>query len=111
MNVREATPADEQTLLEFARALVEENWDRPWPHPEVTPQLFEGKLVLTPGEHERDVLAGACAVALKRASLFGRAPVVHDLTVALTASGVCSAVHRVSGPVHGARSVDPPRLL
>jgi hypothetical protein len=48
---------------------------------------FEGKLVLQPGEHERDALAGACAVALKRASLFGRAPVVHDLTVALTIWG------------------------
>lgn len=33
-----------------------------------------------------------------------------DLTVALSASGLCSAVHRVSGPVHGARSVDPPRV-
>ena len=41
---------------------------------------FEGKLTLTPGEHEKDALAGAVAVALKRASLFGRAPVVHDLT-------------------------------
>ena len=48
---------------------------------------FEGKLVLTPGEHERDALAGATAVALKRASLLGRAPVVHDLTVALTIWG------------------------
>ena len=48
---------------------------------------FEGKLTLTPGEHERDALAGAAAVALKRASLFGRAPVVHDLTVALTIWG------------------------
>jgi hypothetical protein len=48
---------------------------------------FEGKLVLTSGEHERDALAGACAIALKRASLFGRAPVVHDLTVALTIWG------------------------
>ena len=36
-----------------------------------------------PGE----VLAGAVAVALKRASLFGRAPVVHNLTVALTIWG------------------------
>jgi hypothetical protein len=45
---------------------------------------FEGKLTLTPGEHEKDALAGAVAVGLKRASLFGRAPVVHDLTVALT---------------------------
>lgn len=48
---------------------------------------FEGKLTLTPGEHERDALAGAVGVALKRASLFGRAPIVHDLTVALTVWG------------------------
>jgi hypothetical protein len=48
---------------------------------------FEGKLTLTPGEHERDALAGAVGVALKRASLFGRAPVVHDLTAALTIWG------------------------
>ncbi|MEO7573309.1 MAG: hypothetical protein ABIX10_12830 [Acidimicrobiales bacterium] len=48
---------------------------------------FEGKLTLTPGEHEKDVLAGAVGVALKRASLFGRAPVVHDLTIALTIWG------------------------
>jgi 4-diphosphocytidyl-2-C-methyl-D-erythritol kinase len=34
-----------------------------------------------------------------------------DLAVALTASGACDLVHRVSGPVHGARSVDPPRVL
>lgn len=48
---------------------------------------FEGKVTLTNGEHERDALAGAVAVGLKRASLFGRAPVVHDLTVALTIWG------------------------
>ena len=48
---------------------------------------FEGKLTLTPGEHEKDALAGAVAVALKRASLFGRAPVIHDLTIALTVWG------------------------
>ncbi len=48
---------------------------------------FEGKLTLTSGEHEKDALAGAVAVGLKRASLFGRAPMVHDLTVALTIWG------------------------
>jgi hypothetical protein len=48
---------------------------------------FEGKLVLHAGEHERDALAGGCAVALKRASIMGRAPVVHDLTIALTIWG------------------------
>jgi hypothetical protein len=48
---------------------------------------FEGRLTLAAGEHERDALAGAVGVALKRASLYGRAPVVHDLTVALTIWG------------------------
>lgn len=48
---------------------------------------FAGSLTLTEGEHERDALAGAALVALKRASLFGRAPVIHDLTIALTIWG------------------------
>jgi hypothetical protein len=48
---------------------------------------FQGKLTLTSGEHEKDALAGAVGVALKRASIFGRAPVVHDLTIALTIWG------------------------
>ncbi len=48
---------------------------------------FEGKLTLTPGEGDRDALAGAVGVALKRASLFRRAPVIHDLTIALTIWG------------------------
>ncbi|MET0728149.1 MAG: hypothetical protein ABWZ76_07595 [Acidimicrobiales bacterium] len=48
---------------------------------------FEGTLHLAEHEHERDVLSGAAAIALKRASLFGRAPVIHDLTVALTVWG------------------------
>ena len=51
---------------------------------------FHGKLTLAPGEHERDALAGAAGVALKRASIFGRAPIVHDLTVALTVWGFLS---------------------
>ena len=46
MNVREATAADEPTLLDFTSAIWAENWDRPWPPPELTPALFEGKLVL-----------------------------------------------------------------
>src|SRR6476619_7137370 len=46
MNVREATAADEPTLLAFTEAIFAENWDRPWPPPEVTPTMFEGKLVL-----------------------------------------------------------------
>ncbi len=34
-----------------------------------------------------------------------------DLAVALTASGTCEQVLRVSGPAHGVRSLDPPRVL
>lgn len=50
-------------------------------------ERFRDRLSLTPGEHEDDALAGAVGVALKRASVLGRAPVVHDLTVALTIWG------------------------
>jgi hypothetical protein len=50
-------------------------------------QLFRGKLVLTPGEDEDDVIAGCVVVAQKRSSVFGRAPVVHDLTVAFAIWG------------------------
>jgi ribosomal protein S18 acetylase RimI-like enzyme len=46
VTVRDATPADEPTLLGFTRAIFAENWDRPWRPPETRPELFEGKLVL-----------------------------------------------------------------
>lgn len=46
MNVREATPRDEPTLLAFTEAIFGESWNRPWRPPEVTPKIFEGKLVL-----------------------------------------------------------------
>ena len=49
--------------------------------------LLRSELILNDGEHVGDVEAGAVAVALKRASLFGRAPVVHDLRVAYTVWG------------------------
>lgn len=48
---------------------------------------FADKVQLAEGEHAADALAGAAAVAMKRSGLFGRAPVVHDLTVALTVWG------------------------
>jgi len=48
---------------------------------------FTDRLVLTPGEQATDAVSGCTAVALKRASLFGRAPMVHDLTVAFTVWG------------------------
>ena len=50
-------------------------------------QRFSGQLVLAAGEREDDALAGCCAVALRRASMFGRAPVVHDLSLALELFG------------------------
>jgi ribosomal protein S18 acetylase RimI-like enzyme len=46
VSVREATAADEPTLLAFTKAIFEENWDRPWRPPEITPAIFDGKLVL-----------------------------------------------------------------
>lgn len=46
MNVREANAADEPTLLAFTEAIFGENWDRPWRPPEITPTMFDGKLVL-----------------------------------------------------------------
>lgn len=50
-------------------------------------ERFVGRLALTPGEHEADALAGAAAIAMKRSALFGRAPVIHDLRIALTIWG------------------------
>ncbi len=43
---------------------------------------FAPQLQLHDGEKPRDVVAGCVMVALKRASLFGRAPVTDDLQVA-----------------------------
>ncbi|MCB9373995.1 MAG: hypothetical protein H6518_14670 [Microthrixaceae bacterium] len=50
--------------------------------------LAEGiEPVLQAGEDLADVRAGVVGVALKRGSLFGRAPVIHDLTLAYTIFG------------------------
>lgn len=48
---------------------------------------FHGKLRLTEGEDEHDAIAGCLGVAMKRASMFSRAPVIHDLKVAFAAFG------------------------
>ena len=40
------------------------------------------KLVLQDGEHADDVVQGCLGIALRRASLFSRAPVVHDVNIA-----------------------------
>lgn len=48
---------------------------------------FEGRLRLSDGESVDDVLEGAALIASRRAGLYGRAPSVHDLTVALSMWG------------------------
>lgn len=48
---------------------------------------FAGRLELTPGESEDDAMAACVGVALKRAALFGRAPVLADLELAFTLFG------------------------
>jgi hypothetical protein len=40
------------------------------------------RLQLSPRESRADIDAGCVRIALKRASLFGRAPVIHDLEIA-----------------------------
>jgi hypothetical protein len=54
-------------------------------------ERFRDRLVLRDGEDADDVLAGAVLVATRRASLFGRAPVVHDLQLALEVFGFLRA--------------------
>lgn len=49
-------------------------------------KLFDDRLQL--GKvHRDDAIAGCVAVAMKRSALFGRGPVVHDLTAAFTLFG------------------------
>jgi hypothetical protein len=52
---------------------------------------FRGTLHLRPGESEDDAIIGCLAVGLKRASMFGRAPVIHDLRIAFTLWGFLDA--------------------
>jgi hypothetical protein len=48
---------------------------------------FRDRLVLASGEHPDDAIAGCVAVGLKRASMYGRAPVIYDLELAFTLWG------------------------
>ena len=48
---------------------------------------FADRLRLQSGEHAVDAIRGCLGVGLKRASLFSRAPVVHDFTIAFTIFG------------------------
>jgi hypothetical protein len=52
---------------------------------------FRDELELVAGESAADALTGASAVALRRASLYGRAPTTHDLRLALNLFGFLGA--------------------
>jgi hypothetical protein len=58
---------------------------------------FRDRLHLQPGERAADAIQGCLGIALRRASMFGRAPVIHDLTIAFT--------------IWGFLDVDPPAEL
>jgi hypothetical protein len=63
-----------------------------WPGPDqgyalVLARLVHDRLRLSEGEHHDDVIEGGVAIALKRASLLGRAPVIHDVVIAFTIWG------------------------
>ena len=50
-------------------------------------ERFRDRVELQPGEDIEDAIQGCLGVALRRASLFGRAPTIHDLTIAFTIWG------------------------
>jgi hypothetical protein len=50
-------------------------------------ERFVDRLELAPREHGEDAVAGALGIGLRRASMFGRAPVIHDLDLAYTLLG------------------------
>ena len=51
---------------------------------------FEDRLVLAPGEHAEDAIAGCFAVGTRRAGMFGRAPVIYDMELAFRLWGYLS---------------------
>jgi hypothetical protein len=53
----------------------------------VLARRLRDELHLQQGESVDDILAGVTAIGLRRASLFGRAPVIHDLRIAATIWG------------------------
>lgn len=50
-------------------------------------ERLAARIELSPGEHLDDVLRGTAIIALRRAALFGRAPVTADLELALNLFG------------------------
>ena len=54
---------------------------------------FTDRLQLEQGEKASDAIHGCLGVALRRASMFGRAPVVYDLAIAFTIWGFLGRTH------------------
>ena len=50
-------------------------------------ERFADRIEPAAGEHAEDAVAGCLGVALRRASIFGRAPVIHDLELGFTVLG------------------------
>lgn len=50
-------------------------------------ERFADRISLVEGEHLEDVLRGASVIALRRAAIFGRAPVAADVEIALRLFG------------------------
>jgi hypothetical protein len=48
---------------------------------------LKGRIHLGPKESDSDAVRGCLGIGLRRASMFSRAPVIHDLTIAFTAWG------------------------
>ena len=63
--MRDATPADEEAVLELFRSM---DWNRPWPRPEISAALLEGKLLLV-AEDDGEVVG----FAFGKTTLRGRA--------------------------------------
>ncbi len=57
----------------------------------VLAERLRDRLQLQPGEDPDDAIIGCLGVALRRASVFGRAPTIHDLTIAFTIWGFLDA--------------------
>lgn len=82
---------------------------------------FRPKLQLAPGESADDAVRGCLGIGLRRASLFSRAPVIHDFTIAFTVWGfldivapselVGLRVKAFQGVAHIAHAYDQQRTL
>ena len=60
----------------------------------VLARRFVDKLELAENEHADDAVTGCLGVALKRAALFGRAPVIYDFELAYTLWGFLGGAPR-----------------